>query len=54
MGKVRGTNCSVLGCSKRRKKKSPTEGESFSRSDSDGSEDDESAVKRKFARTFHR
>jgi hypothetical protein len=50
MGKS-GTECCAFGCSKRRKnlkgiKNNP-------RSDSDGSDDEESAIKRQYPRTFH-
>ena len=49
MAKARGgTQCSVYGCSKRRK--SATDGE---RSNSEGSSDEESGAKRECARTFH-
>ena len=53
MTESRGTNCVVAGCSKRKKKKEG-EGETVVRSDSEGSEDEESTVKRWFPRTFHR
>ena len=45
-----GTQCCAYGCSKRRKKK--VEGD-FIRSDSEGSEDEETAIKKQFPRTFH-
>ncbi|CAB3991434.1 THAP domain-containing 6-like [Paramuricea clavata] len=49
MGKHRGSQCCAFGCSKRRKF-----GEkSTDRSNSEGSSDEESFSKRKFARTFH-
>ena len=47
MGK-NGTQCCVETCRKRRKNL-----ENRVRSDSEGSDDDQSSVKRKFPRTFH-
>ena len=44
--------CSVPLCNKRRKKKFDNE-DNF-RSDSDGTEDEETEIKRLFPRTFHR
>ena len=49
MGK-NGTQCCAFGCNKRKKRKSDA---TLVRSDSDGSDDEESAIKRKFPRTFH-
>lgn len=46
MGKL-GTQCSAFGCSKRKKKAN------ISRSDSDGSSDDEFGLKPKLSRIFH-
>ncbi|XP_037797679.1 THAP domain-containing protein 6-like [Penaeus monodon] len=46
----RGTQCCAFGCSKRRKYGNETE---IFRSDSEGSDDDESMIKRNFPRTFH-
>ncbi|CAB4030215.1 Hypothetical predicted protein, partial [Paramuricea clavata] len=51
MAKIRGTQCCVFGCAKR-KKIGENKGES--RSDSEGSDDEESVVKRKFPRSFYR
>eukprot|EP00794_Sanderia_malayensis_P009511 gene9511-10501_t len=45
LGKRRGPQCSAFGCSKRKK--------TGQRSDSEGSSDEESSVKRQFQRTFH-
>ena len=42
-----GAQCVAYGCKKRKKAKTE------SRSDSEGSEDDESAIKRTLPRTFH-
>lgn len=50
MGKVRGRQCCAFGCSKR--KKVGPDAKSV-RSDSEGSSDEESKLKRKFPRTFH-
>ena len=47
MGKS-GTQCCSLYCNKRKKQKENNE-----RSDSEGSDDEESKMKRKFPRTFH-
>ena len=52
MKESRGKNCVVLGCKKRQKNKTG-EGDTADRSDSEGSEDEESTVKRLFPRTFH-
>ena len=50
MGKPKkGTLCCVEGCSKRRKKI-----DDGGRSDSDGSDDEETPIKRRLSRTFHR
>ena len=49
---MRGAGCAVIGCNKRRKNKEG-ESESVQRSDSEGSEDDESVIKRMVPRTFH-
>ena len=46
-----GSVCCAYGCSKRQKKIST---ESYMRSNSDGSSDEESLVKRRHPRTFHR
>lgn len=51
MAKIRGTQCCVFGCAKR-KKIGENKGEA--RSDSEGSDDEESEVKRKFPRSFYR
>lgn len=48
--KTFGTQCCAFGCKKRKRKK---EDENRLRSDSEGSEDDESHIKRTFPRTFH-
>ena len=48
MGKL-GTQCCAFGCNKRRKNVK----ENTSRSDSEGPDDEESRLKRKFSRTFH-
>ena len=53
MSKSRGTNCVVIGCRKRTKNKE-CDGETVVRSESEGSEDEESTIKRMFPRTFHR
>jgi len=49
MGK-NGTQCCAYGCSKIRKKKVEVD---FIRSDSEGSEDEGTAIKKQFPRTFH-
>ena len=49
MGK-NGTQCCAFGCNMRKKRKLDN---ATIRSDSDGSDDEESEVKRKFPRTFH-
>ena len=49
MGK-NGTQCCAFGCNKRKKRKLEQEA---ARSDSEGSEDEESQIKRKYPRTFH-
>ena len=46
----RGTQCCAFKCNKRKKAQHKEE---FYRSDSEGSEDDESHIKRKFHRTIH-
>ena len=46
-----GTNCIVSGCTNRKKNKEQG-GESVVRSDSDGSDDDESMIKRMYPQTF--
>ncbi|XP_063079343.1 THAP domain-containing protein 1-like [Engraulis encrasicolus] len=46
---VRGTQCCAYGCRKRKKQKGSLEG----RSDSEGSEDEDSVMKRSQPRTFH-
>ena len=51
MSHSRGSNCVVSGCKKRRKNK---ESESAGRSDSEGTDDDETEIKRMFPRTFHK
>ena len=43
-----GICCSAVGCSKRKQNRNNI------RSDSDGSEDEESCIKRQHSRTFHR
>ena len=50
MGKF-GRQCYAFGCSKRRKKVKVDD--TTFRSDSKGSDDEESVLKRKFSRTFH-
>ena len=50
MGKS-GTECCAFGCSKRRKNLKGNKNNP--RSDSDGSDDEESAIKRQYPRTFH-
>ena len=47
----RGKNCSVIGCSKRIKNKAGKD-ENESRSDSDGTDDEETEIKRLYPRTF--
>ena len=47
----RGTQCCAFGCNKRRK--THDNDPEQSRSCSEGSSDEESVVKRQFARTFH-
>lgn len=49
MAEIRGTQCCAFGCAKR-KKIGQNKGEP--RSDSEGSDDEESTVKRKFPRAF--
>ncbi len=49
MAKTRGAQCCVFGCEKRKKF-----GENKDCSDSEGSDDEESLLKRKFPRSFHR
>ena len=51
MSKIRGTQCCVFGCAKRKK---VGENKRNARSDSEGSDDEESAIKRQFSRSFHR
>ena len=46
----RGIACCAYGCTKRKKSK----GMQAERSDSDGSEDEETITKRKHPRTFHK
>ena len=48
--KKAGTQCFAFGCNKRKRVK---EDKDKPRSDSEGSDDEESSVKRKFPRTFH-
>ena len=48
--KKAGTQCFAFGCNKRKRVK---EDKDKPRSDSEGSDDKESSVKRKFPRTFH-
>ena len=50
MGKL-GTECCAFGCSKRRKSFKTMENNQ--RSNSDGSDDEESSIKRQYPRTFH-
>ena len=52
MQNVKGTSCIVFGCKKRKKNKEK-DGQSRVRSDSEGSDDDESVLKRMYPRTFH-
>ena len=47
----RGPQCSAWRCNKRKKSKAA---QKDNRSDSDGTSDDETPVKRQFPRTFHR
>ena len=49
---IKGHSCFVSGCRKRKKNKE-REGQSVTRSDSDGSSDEESMIKRLYPRTFH-
>ena len=51
MSTIRGTRCCVFGCAKRKK---IDENKGNLRSDSEGSDDAESAIKRKFSRSSHR
>ena len=50
MGK-QGTECVSYGCKKRKRN---VKEENYERSDSEGSEDEQSAIKRILPRTFHR
>ena len=52
MGKSRPPMCTAYGCKKRRRTKN--EQKDNKRSDSDGSSDDETLLKRQYPRTFHR
>ena len=53
MTRWRGSSCVVSGCKKRRKNKEG-ESENAVRSDSDGTDDDDTEIKRMFPRTFHK
>ena len=52
MKKVKGQSCIVSGCKKRKKNKEQNS-QGWVRSDSEGSDDDESMLKRMYPRTFH-
>ncbi len=49
----RGTQCCAYGCTKRMKGLQSRNDE-YNRSDSEGSPDDETVIKRQFPHTFHR
>ena len=49
---ARGTNCVVLGCMSRKRKKEEN-GDTIGRGDNEGSEDEESSIKRIFQTIFH-
>ena len=53
MSKFRGQMCIVAGCKKRNKNKL-VDGKTVVRSEIEGSDDEESEIKRMFPRTFHR